>query len=83
MSISVKRPSPTLVFFKASCNANPVGERKLAGLSSYVSNTYFESSQIHHLTIMHHFEHTNDDILVNILFQNLYKLFLRAFNLHQ
>ena len=33
--------------------------------------TYFESSQIHLLTIMYHFEHKNQDILLNFLFQNL------------
>ena len=33
--------------------------------------TYFESSQIHLLTIMYHFEHKNHDILLNFLFQNL------------
>ena len=46
-------------------------------------DTYFESSQIHLLTIMYRFERTNHDILLNFLFQNLYKLFLRARNLNQ
>ena len=32
---------------------------------------------------MYCFEHTNHDILLNILFQNLYKLFFRECNLHQ
>ena len=41
------------------------------------------SSQIHQLTIMYRFEHTNYDILLNFLFQNLHKLFLRVHNLHQ
>ena len=44
---------------------------------------YFKSSQIHHLTIMYYFEHTNHDIILSFLFQNLYKSFLRALNLHQ
>ena len=44
---------------------------------------YFESSQIHQLTIIYRLEHTNHDILLNFLFQNLHKLFLRALNLHQ
>ena len=37
--------------------------------------TYFESSQIHQPAI---FEHINHDIYINFLFQNLYRLFLRA-----
>ena len=47
------------------------------------NGTYLESSQIHHLTVMYCFEHTDHDNLQKILFQNLYKLFLHAFNLHQ
>ena len=39
-------------------------------------DTYFESSQIPLLTIMYCFENTNHDILLNFLFQILYKLFL-------
>ena len=46
-------------------------------------DNYFESSQIHQLTVMYHFEHTNHDILLNFLFENLYKLFLHAPNQHQ
>ena len=46
-------------------------------------DTYFETSQIHQLTIMYHFEHTNHDIILQFLFQNLYKIFWRARNLHQ
>ena len=46
-------------------------------------DTYFQSSQIRQLAIMYHLEHTNHDILLNFLFQNFYKLFLRAHNLHQ
>ena len=46
-------------------------------------DTYFLSSQIHQLTIMYRFEHTNHDILIYFLFQNIYKLFLHARNLHQ
>ena len=45
--------------------------------------TYFKGYQIHQLTIMYRFEHTNHDIILNFLFQSLYKLFLRARNLHQ
>ena len=46
-------------------------------------DTYFKSPQIHLLTIMYRFEHTNHNILLNFLFQNLYKFFLRGRNLHQ
>ena len=46
-------------------------------------DTYFLSSQIHQLTIMHRFEHTNLDILINFLFPYLRKLSLCARNLHQ
>ena len=43
---------------------------------------YFESFQIHHLTIMCRFEHTDHDILLIDLFQNFFKLFLLVHNLH-
>ena len=46
-------------------------------------DTYFESSQIYQLTIIYRFEHTSHHILLNFIFQNLFKLFLRARNLHQ
>ena len=45
-------------------------------------DTYLESSQIHQLTIMYCFER-NHDILLNFIFQILYRLLLRAHNLHQ
>ena len=35
ISISVKRSNITLVFFKATCHANPRAERKFAGSSSH------------------------------------------------
>ena len=44
---------------------------------------YFESSQIYQLTLMYCFEHTNNDILLNLLFQNLYKVIVLVDNLHQ
>ena len=40
-SISVKRSNFTLVFFKATCHANPGTERKFAGSSSYISRHTF------------------------------------------
>ena len=46
------------------------------------SYTYFKSSPIHQLTIMYCFEYTNLDIILIFLFQNLYKLFSYARNLH-
>ena len=45
-------------------------------------DTFFKNSQIHQLT-MYRFEHINHDNPPNFLFQNRYKLFLRARNLHQ
>ena len=39
-------------------------------------DTYLKSSQIALLTTMYCFENTNHDILLNCLFQILYKLFL-------
>ena len=44
---------------------------------------YLEISQIHLLTIMYRFKHTDHDILLNFLFQNLCKVILRARNLHK
>ena len=45
-------------------------------------DTNFKSFQIYLTAITYRFEHTNHDILLIFLFQNLYKLFLRAHNLH-
>ena len=47
-----------------------------------IQDTFFERSQIHQVTIMYCFAHKNQDIFLNILFQNLYKLFLHGRNLH-
>ena len=41
---------------------------------------HFESFQIRLITIMYHSKYANHDILLNFLFQNLYKLFLHARN---
>ena len=46
-------------------------------------DTHSERCQIHQPAIMYFFEHTNHNIHLNVLFQNLYKLYLRACNLHQ
>ena len=80
--ISGKRSNFTLVLFKPACHANPGTVRKRERSISMFQRTYFKSSQIYLLTIMDRFEHKNHDILLNVLFLNLYKLFLRARNLH-
>ena len=51
--------------------------------ASIFEDTSFESSQIHQLTIMYRFVHTNYDIVLNYLFQNLFNLFWGGRNLHQ
>ena len=71
ISISVKRSSFTFVFFKAACHTNPGAGKTYIFQAHIFQDTYFESSQIHQLTIMYHFEHTNHDILLNLLFQYL------------
>ena len=47
----------------------------LQDLAHIVTYTYFESSQTHMLIIIYRFEHANHYIFLNVLFQNLYKLF--------
>ena len=74
MPISVKESNFALVFFKAACHANPGAKRNFLGSSSYIST--------HISTVFKHFEHTDHDIILNFFFQNVYKLFLRASNLH-
>ena len=72
-----------LVFFKAFGYANPKAERDFAGSVHIFQDIYFEISQIHLLTTMYRFKHTDHDILLNFLFQNLCKFILRARNLHK
>ena len=81
--MSVKRSNFTLVFFKAACHANPGAERNFAGSSLYILIHIFLKFSNKSAKIMYHFEHTNHNILLNFLFQNLYKLFLHEHNLHQ
>ena len=38
-------------------------------------DTYFESFQIHQLTVVYHFEHIMHDNLLNFLFQMTLKIF--------
>ena len=63
----------------------PIQEMKeiLQDQGHIFQETYFESSQIYQLTLMYCFEHTNNDILLNLLFQNLYKVIVLVRNLHQ
>ena len=82
ISISAKISNSTLVFLKSAYHANPGDERNRTGSSLYIlrhifrefSNTSANNNVIP--------EHKNHDILLNLLFQNLYKLFLSACNLH-
>ena len=71
----VKRSNFTLVFFKAACHAKPAEIRKRAGSCSYISTHIFQHT--------YHLKHTNHDILLNVLFINLYKFFFHGHNLHQ
>ena len=75
ISVSFKRSNFTLVFIKAACYAS-LGEirKKKQGLVHTFQNSVFESSEMHHLTIKYRFEHFNGGILLNCLFENLYKL---------
>ena len=56
-------------------------EDTLQDQAHIIQDAYFKSSQIHQLTTMcryhttiYHFEHTNHDIFLNLLFQNLEKV---------
>ena len=63
----------------------PIQEMKeiLQGQGHIFQEIYFESSQIYQLTLMYCLEHTNNDILLNLLFQNIYKVIVLVDNLHQ
>ena len=63
----------------------PIQEMKeiLQDQGHIFQETYFKSSQIYQLTLMYCFEHTNNDILLNLLFQNLYKVIVLVRNLNQ
>ena len=77
ISIPVERSSFTLVFFKAACNAEWNFAR------SCISSIYFKNYQLHQmLAIMYCFKHAGHDIFQYFSFQNLYKRFFRAHNLH-
>ena len=65
ISISIKRHNFTLAFFQDQVHI--------------FQDTYFESSQIHQLTIMYRIEHTNHDIPLIFLFQKLMTCLALAF----
>ena len=85
MSISVERSNFTSVILKAACHVNQGAERNFARSSLYILVQIFLKyiSQIHQLTIMYCFKHRNHDIILNVLPQNLCKLFLHGSNLQQ
>ena len=47
-----------------------------------LNDRFFYSFQKHQPKVMYHFQDTNHYINLNVLFQNLYKLFLHVCNLH-
>ena len=65
--ILVIRSDCALIFVKSGCHTNPVKKNK-QGRVHISENTYFQTSRIHQLTIMYHFEHTNYDTLLDFLF---------------
>ena len=84
MSVSAKISYFTLLFFKAACHANPGAEKNFAGSSLYILiHIFLKFSNTSANNKMYHLEDTNHDILLNVLFQNLYKLILDARDLHQ
>ena len=82
-SISIEKSNFTLISFNAACYANPGAVRNEQAWFYIFWDLYFNSCQAPHPTIMYHFEHTYHDILLNVLFQNLYKLLLCGCSLHQ
>ena len=77
--MSVCRSNFTLVFFKAAFYANNGDERNLSGSSSYISRHIFQ--KLLNKTV--NLEHRYRDNHLKPLFQDLYKLFLYVYNLHQ
>ena len=53
------------------------------GQAHIFQDTYFESSEIHQLAIMYHFELTNHDIILTFLVRDPYKFFLGSWNQRQ
>ena len=78
ISISLHKSDDSLDFFKAAFHANPGAGKNEKDQTHVFQDTYSEGCSIHQLAMMCSFEHTNHDIHLDFLFQNLYKLFLRA-----
>ena len=72
ISISVQRSNFILVFLKAAYHANPGAKRNFSGSSSHILRHIFLKFSN---AIIYFFEHTNQDVLLNFLFENLCKLF--------
>ena len=70
MSISVKGSNFTLVFLKLLVMVILAQKENEEDQAHIYQDTYFESSQIHQLTIMYHFEHINHDNPLNFLFKS-------------
>ena len=78
MFISIKRCNFTFVFFKTACHANAGAERSFSGSGLYIIRHIFQkflNTPANNSLSNYSFGHTNHDILLNSLFQNLYKLF--------
>ena len=74
----------TLILFKADCHVTPGAVRKKAGSRSYISR-HFESYQIHLLTMIYCFKHTNIKIMIfsQMFYFKIFTPFFCVFNLHQ
>ena len=83
IKISANNFNLTSVFLKLLAMLIQELKEILNGQAHKFQDTYFAWSQIHQLTVMYHFKHTNHDILLKFLFQNPYKFLFRAHNLHQ
>ena len=71
------------MFFKAASHANSDAERKCAGPSPFFSsqiNSKLLSTSASNNTSL---QHTNHNVHAKFLFQNLYQLILRSFDLRQ
>ena len=81
--MSVNRFNFTLVFYRLPVMLILVQKENELDEAHIYQDRYFKSSKIHQPTIMLSLEHTNHNINLNFLFQNLYKHFLCVRNLHQ
>ena len=69
ISVSVNNSNFTSAFLKTACHANSRAERSFPGSNLSIFKHIF-------------LKFPNNDICQNVLFQNLYKLFLHTCNLH-